>query len=220
MVNNKNDGGKYQKDFFKHGNKKIEKVRNYRKEVSRKASIANKRLRRLEEKGLKTPAYEKWLNDGGKYFSVRGKSYNEIQSELARIENYLESATSTVSGAKKVVKDMMTNIGWEKTKIKDAFKDFEKMQRETKNFFELASKIEQYYRTVEDSASSIGYQKIWEAINKYIEQNKRSLDVSTDEVESLSEDIVNAMKEWDEKKTFKGEHDGMEYNAWFKLPEK
>lgn len=214
------DGGKYQKDFVKHGNKKIEKVRNYRKEVSRKASIANKRLRRLEEKGLKTPAYEKWLNDGGKYFSVRGKSYNEIQSELARIENYLESATSTVSGAKKVVKDMMTNIGWEKTKIKDAFKDFEKMQRETKNFFELASKIEQYYRTVEDSASSIGYQKIWEAINKYIEQNKRSLDVSTNEVESLSEDIVNAMKEWDEKKTFKGEHDGMEYNAWFKLPEK
>lgn len=217
---NKYDGGKYQKKFYKHANKKIEKVRNYRKEVSRKASIANKRLRRLEEKGIKTPAYEKWENDGGEYFSIRGKSYNEVQSELARIEQYLESATSTVSGAKEVVKNMMTNIGWEKTKIKDAFKDFETMQKETKNFFELASKIEQYYRTVEDSASSIGYEKIWEAINKYVEENQKSLNVATDEVESLSKDIVNAMKEWDDKKTFKGVADGIEYNAWFQLPDK
>src|SRR5699024_3680726 len=81
---------------------KATRKKNYRKEVSRRASIANKRLRRLQATGMSTPALEKWREDGGEYFSVRGKSYNEVQAEMARVNQYLDSATSSISGAKKV----------------------------------------------------------------------------------------------------------------------
>ena len=193
----------------KETEKRVKRVQNYRKEVSRKAAIANKRLRRLEDKGIKTPAYEKWLSDGGEYFSVKGKTYREVQSELARIENYLESATSTLTGAKKVVKEMIDNTGMD-----IQWSNWEDMKEQTSKFFNIASQVEQYYRTVEDSASSIGYQKIWEAINKYLADNKKDLSSSTDTVDSITADVVKAMKEFDKSNDKKFTATGENYDYW------
>ena len=53
-----------------------------RAQVSRLASMANKRLERLEKNELtSSPAYQKWEQDGRHRFSVSGKSYSEVQSE-------------------------------------------------------------------------------------------------------------------------------------------
>ena len=47
----------------------------FRKEISRKASLANKRLARLEKNGLTdSPAYQKVMEGGGKRFSIRCKT--------------------------------------------------------------------------------------------------------------------------------------------------
>ena len=60
---------------------KAEAIKEFRREASRLASMANKRVKRLEENGLTdTPAYKAYLETGGK-FSVKGKSYNELQKE-------------------------------------------------------------------------------------------------------------------------------------------
>ncbi len=116
--------------------KKQKRISAYRKEVSRRAAIANKRIKRLEEKGMtSSPAYQKWLADGGQKFSVRGKSYNEVQAEMARINTYLDSATSSITGAKKVVKQMMDNIGVRDKDFKK--KNFEQIQQETKKNISL-----------------------------------------------------------------------------------
>ena len=38
----------------------------YRREASRKVSMANKRLKRMEEQNLSmSPAYKKWIDEGG-----------------------------------------------------------------------------------------------------------------------------------------------------------
>lgn len=197
--------------------KKQKRISAYRKEVSRKAAIANKRIKRLEEKGMtSSPAYQKWLLDGGQKFSVRGKSYNEVQAELARINKYLDSATSSITGAKKVVKQMMDNIGVRDKNFKK--KNFEQIQQETKKFFEIASQIEQYMRTVEDRASSLGYQKIWEAINKYTKDVDNEILSSERDVSSISSDVIKALKEIensDVNEKIRGEN--YSYNIWAEL---
>jgi hypothetical protein len=139
-------------------------------EVARKASIANKRLARLEKNNLTNlPAYQMWLDyKGGVKFSVKGKDYNELQKELARVNAFLNAKTSLVREANKYLKEIAAMTG-----IK--YKSVKELPALTKNFFVLASKIEQYLRNVEGSASAIGYQKIWEVINKYVKEENAEL---------------------------------------------
>lgn len=148
-------------------------------EVSRKASIANKRLARLERNNLTNlPAYQMWLGyKGGVKFSVKGKDYNELQMELARVNAFLNAKTSLVREANKYLKEIAAMTGIKYTTVKE-------LPALTAKFFELASKIEQYLRNAEDSASAIGYQKIWEIINKYVEDENAELLKGVSDMES------------------------------------
>lgn len=156
-------------------------------EVSRKASMANKRLKRLEQKGLdSSPAYKKWLESGGQKFSVKGKSYNELQAELARVNQFIDAKTSTIRGVNKVLKDIAKTTGIET-------KDIVKIQKHATKFFELTSKIEEYLRNTEDAASAIGYRKIFESVSNYVKQEKIDLGKSKQDVDSMMPDLIEMM---------------------------
>jgi hypothetical protein len=173
-------------------------------EVQRKASMANKRLARLERNNLTDlPAYRSWVEyGGGVRFSVAGKDYNELQAELSRVNHFLNSKTSLVREANKYLKDIakMTGVKYEKVS---------ELPNKLKGFFNLASKVEQYLRQTEQSASAIGYQKIWEVINKYVEDERKDLEEVFKDAEdliprisnvissSLSAEMVDNMKKWD-----------------------
>lgn len=130
-----------------------------RQEASRLASAANKRAARLEKNGFTdSPAYKEYV-EGGR-FSVRGKTHNQVQAELARLRRFMAMQSSTITGYKDNLKQIAANTGIE-------YSDFKELQNKSAKFFELQSKVEQYLRTVEDMGSAIGYQKIWEAINTY-----------------------------------------------------
>lgn len=154
-------------------------------EVSRKASMANKRLVRLENNNLTdTPAYKKWVDyKGGVKFSVKGKDYNQLQQELARLNNFIDSTTSTVRGANKVLKEIAENTGIKYGSLKE-------LQAKSKQFFELTSKIEQYLRQTENSATAIGYRKIWEAINQYVQDEKIALGDANLDIDGLTQKIA------------------------------
>lgn len=152
-------------------------------EVSRLASMANKRLVRLQNNSLQdSPAYQKWVADGGQKFSVRGKDYNQLQQELARVRTFVNAKTSTVRGLNTVLKEMAENTGIKYGSVKE-------LQSKAKNFFELAGKIENYLRQTENSASAIGYRPIWEAINSYVEQEKIDLGDADLDISKLTEEI-------------------------------
>lgn len=201
---------KYISETIEKAKKKPEnKVKKYRQEASRLASMANKRLKRLEEGGYKdSPAYSKWLSEGGVKFGVRGKSHNELQKEVSRMKKFIDSETSTIRGINRTLKDMAKNTG-----IK--YKNLKELQKKASKFFELASKVEQYLRTVDDMASAIGYQKIWNAINKYTKEELINLSSSETDVDSLVKRVTDALKEYEKPQqlnTLKG-HEG-----WFTLP--
>ena len=140
--------------------KRLTPLQKIKKETSRLNSIANKRIKRLEKSGIYSPSLEKWKENGSVKFSVKNKDYNETQKELARVRNFLNAKTSSITGSKKLMKEISDSTGLE-LETNDDF------VTKSRDFFELSSKVEQYLRLTDGSASAIGYQRIWQAINQY-----------------------------------------------------
>lgn len=165
-------------DEFKAGVKQAQAE--FRREVSRLASLANKRIQRLENAKLTdSPAYQKWVDNGSVKFGVKGKNYNQLQSEMARLNRFINAQTSTVRGINSNLKEMAANTGIKYGTLKE-------LRAKATSFFELASKVEQYLRTVNDMASAIGYNKIWEVINEYVEKEQIDLSGAENNIDELS----------------------------------
>ena len=149
-----------------------------KKEVSRMASMANKRLVRLERNELTDlPAYQSWIQNGAIKFSVANKDYNQLQNEFWRLKNFLDNKTSLVKQANKFLKDMAKITG-----IK--YGNLSELKAKSKQFFELANKVKEYYKSANQSAQALDYQKIWKQINTQIKQGEIKIGegLSTDEV--------------------------------------
>lgn len=184
---------------------KARRIREYRQEASRLASMANKRVARLERNNLtNTPAYQTYLESGGK-FGVRGKSYNEVQAEVARLNRFLNAQSSTVRGANNVAKQIASNTG-----IK--YSNLDELREKSARFFELASKAEQYARNVLDAASALGYQKIWDVINTLEQQNEIDLASAEASVDDMLAKVTDALDEYEPEPV-----DTLIGNVWFEL---
>lgn len=141
-----------------------EEYKALRKEVSRMSSMANKRIKRLESNELtELPAYKSWYDNGHIKFSVKGKDYNQLQSEFWRLKRFLDDKTSTVRQANNFLKEMAQNTGIKYNGLAD-------LKSKSKQFFDLAEKIKQYYQSANQSAIALDYQKIWQQINTQIKQ--------------------------------------------------
>lgn len=75
-----------------------------RQAVSRLADTANKRLKRMANTELVSPAQIEAIDSGGK-FSTRGKSEIELQIEFRRVSNFLSDKTSTSKGAREYMEE-------------------------------------------------------------------------------------------------------------------
>ena len=152
----------------------------FRKEVSRKASLANKRLARLEKNGLTdSPAYQKFMEGGGKRFSIRGKTGSELTKELIKINNFIEMKTSTVRGLNQVLTDTAERVGVE-------YKDIKQLQEYSSKFFELYNKSMQYLDTVENLGHAFDSTELMETVRQLVKQEKIDL---TDSEAALDEMI-------------------------------
>lgn len=91
------------------------------KYVSRYASMANKRLRRLEKVGLtRSAGYKKAMRLGGN-FSVKGKNKKQLLSELNRVLDFLSMKSSTVKGQRAIEKNAEKYIDLSDNGKLDAF---------------------------------------------------------------------------------------------------
>lgn len=164
-----------------------EEERKLRAEARRLVSMANKRLRRLEQQNLiNSPAYKKWVEDGAQKFSVKGKSMEEVKQEIARMNEFLRKQTSTVRGAKQYFKNVAKEVG-----IKE-FKDFTDLQRKLNTFFETTAKIKEYLYNSKEIGVAIGYQKIWEVVSDYVEEVGHELELTEENVLEMIDKIVES----------------------------
>ena len=166
-----------------------------RKEISRKASLANKRLKRLENNGLTdSPAYKKFLEGGGTKFSIRGKTGSELTKELIKINNFIEMKTSTIKGLNQVLKDTAERVGVE-------YKDIKQLQQYSSKFFELYNKSMQYLDTVENLGHAFDSTEVMETVRQIVKQDKIDLadsEAALDEMIKRVSDTLTDINNHDE----------------------
>ena len=207
----KPDGQKFKRRKETLKSAKEKQIAEYRKEASRLASMANKRVTRLEANDLKdAPAYRGYIESGGK-FSVKGKTYNELQVEVARMRTFINANTSTIKGINKYLRGIADN-----TKIK--YKNLKDLRAKASKFFELSEKVKQYLKALDDLSSNIGYQKIWEAVNVYVANSNVDLAGAELDIDQVVEKIGNAISEEVNGINIPvGDLKVYESNTWFKL---
>ena len=171
-------------------NKASDKYKELRKEVSRMASMAHKRIDRLERNNLTMlPAYQAWEQNGSIRFSVKGKSYEETQAEYWRLKKFLDDRTSTVTQANDFLREMAENTGIQYNGLED-------LKAKSAKFFELADLIKQYNQSINQSAQALDYQKIWQDINTYILDTDADLAAAVSSEEQLEKflEYMNAVQ--------------------------
>lgn len=160
----------------------------FRAEIRRLSDIANKRMKRLEEREWgDSPALKALRDEGIAKFSVKGKTHQEVQNMAGRLIKFLNAETSTVSGAIENVKDIASITGITYDSVKE-LKD--KMSK----FFELQSKITQYLKAQGETAAALDYRQIWNGINQYVQQEEIDLAEASVSVESMIEDVDRILK--------------------------
>lgn len=165
-----------------------ERIREFRREASRLASMANKRIKRIEENELTdSPAYQRYVKDGKVRFGVKGKTYQEVQAEVARINRFLNAETSTIKGIRRELKAMAENTGIEYTDLKD-------LQRKASKFFELSAKVAEVFKGMDDMATALDYQKIWEAVNEYTQVEGINLADADAKIEGMIKAVTNIIE--------------------------
>ena len=177
----------------------------FRKEVSRKASLANNLLARLVKNGLTdSPAYKKFVEGGGSKFSIRGKTGSELTKELIKINNFIEMKTSTVKGLNQVLKDTADRVG-----VK--YKDIKQLQQYSSKFFELYNKSMQYLDTVENLGHAFDSTEVMETVRQLIKQEKIDLtdsETALDEMTKRVSDMLTDIDNYDEE---------IEGRDWYRL---
>lgn len=102
-----------------------------RKIVQTLVSTSNKRLKRLQQKGISTPA-SRYAEKSGK-FSTKGKNMNQLRAEFIRLKEFLQAKTSTLRGYNRFKKDVQKKLLEKGIKIKqenleNIFSIYEKMK--------------------------------------------------------------------------------------------
>lgn len=155
------------------------------RQVSRYAQMANKRMSRLEANHLDmVNAFKIWESQGKPHYSVKGKSYNELQSEFWKIKKVLDDETSTVKGANDYLRKMANNIGFRGMTLNE-------IKQNVVGYWKVFSKVQQYLSTIESEGYNIGSPRIQEMISNYVTTSKRELNT----VEELNTALQNVLSE-------------------------
>ena len=173
---------KFNQKWNNDNNVFTQQEKKYRQEASRKVSMANKRLKRMEEQNLTmSPAYKKWVDEGGQKFGIKGKSTQEVRAEVARLNKFLNQTTSTVRGTKKYLTNVAEQVGITN------YNSYQSLNSQLKDFFEVSDRVREYLKNSKEVSVSIGYKKIWEQVNEFAETVGK-------EFNELNKDIVEIAK--------------------------
>ena len=134
--------------------------RDLAKVVRTLGDVANKRLKRMEGKGIKYGEYtgESTIS-GVRKFSTASKSVGELRAEYKRVTNFLKAEQSSLTGMKKVYKRFikeLSDVGTEYVNRKD-LRDTEKMTKQ------LKSRGNDFYATLNN------WRELWNMYNRLIE---------------------------------------------------
>jgi len=167
------------------------------KQLTKLISKANHRYDRMTRAGWKSPAMDVAKKTGGRFRNGRKMSFREMQREYKRVNNFLNSKTSSKTGTKKTVNKMLKSTGLDKKfKTSDVMHD----QRTLDKYFSVYKRVQEY-----DQIKGVGrsYQSTMNAVTSTFE----SYD-GIGSVDDMLDHVNKALDEprednWDSDETFK-----------------
>lgn len=158
--------------------------------VQRLASAANKRVDRMQKKGISSPALRQLLENGGRV-STKGKDLAALRAEFTRAKNFLQSQTSTISGYNEFVQNNIDALNEHDVDIDK--KNFE-------DFWRVFDRLKEMDPSVENSALKYN---IMQAIADEFDEDDIDVDYITermmDQIDLLYEDYEEIENQkWDE----------------------
>lgn len=164
--------------------KRSKKYREYSKHLSKLVSKANHRYDRMKKAGWNSPAMETANKTGGRFKNGRSMSYKEMQRERKRVENFLNSKTSTKIGTRKSINKMLETTGLDKHfKTKDIMGNKKTLDK----YFKVYKKVREYdkvkgvgrsYRSTMNAVTSV-FESVGGkgSVNDILDNVIRSLDI-------------------------------------------
>lgn len=139
------------------------------KELNRLNSLANKRVKRLKNKGIKSPA----LRNMPDKFTNKGKTRAEKIRDYHRVSKFVNSETSTLRGVKKTYKNILNNTGLSDVILEKSNIDIETVGSSqiidlTNEFFSLTSMVDDYLKSKGDF---LDYDKVWDYVKQEMKLN-------------------------------------------------
>ena len=123
--------------------KRSKEYRKYSQHLTKLISKANHRYDRMKKAGWNSPAMEIADKTGGRFKNGRSMTYKEMQRERKRVENFLNSKTSTKTGTRKTINKMLKTTGLDKHfKTKDIMKNKKTLDK----YFKVYKKVREYDR--------------------------------------------------------------------------
>jgi len=177
--------------------KQSEEYKRLSKHLTKQVSKANHRYDRMEKAGWKSPAMEVAKKTGGRFRNGRKMSFREMQRENKRVENFINSKTSSKTGTRKSVDKMLKATGMDKKfKTNDVMKNKKVLDK----YFKVFKRIQEY-----DQLKGVGrsYQSVMNAVTTTFETigGHRSvgdtLDLVADSLKTPKND------DWDSDETFR-----------------
>lgn len=154
------------KDWFNIENPNLLDERSLRKAISSMGSAANKRLKRMEEKGIyfgdeRGPE----ISSGVRKFSVRGKSLDELKREFKRVRNFLDNPQSSLTGMKKVFRDFKKTVKKSRAKrlTRAERKEYEKMRKQKETAGITGKRLTQWEELKQ-------WRETWKYYNRLVEE--------------------------------------------------
>lgn len=153
-----------------------------REATSTLSSVANKRVQRLENAGFKNSiAYANYSQGktGGERFGIRNKNRQEVEIEYRRLRNFLNSKSSTITGARAERSKVLNTLGLGNENITD------------RQYNQITKALSRLYDSnrLKDNRDISG--KISTVVKTYIEDKKRKKITSA----NIYKDVMNALNE-------------------------
>lgn len=192
--------------------KKIEGQRKFRQKVLKLQSAANKRLKRLEEKGMTgSTAYQMHQKfNGGGYFSMKGKTQAELQEHLRKLDQFMSAETSTIKGINQVLRRTASDMNIKYSTMKE-------LQKAAPVFFDIVSKVQQILKHQSDIAAQIGYRQIQTTVAKHVDSMNIELAKAEGDIDKIAEAVSAALTDYDKGVKLDFSHLGGDTGEW-KLP--
>lgn len=165
------------------------------KEIKRVFQMANRRIQNIQNGGYLSPAVQALgidVNDTTfTKFSTKGKDWNEIKIQYARVIGFLQNPTSTAQGSRQWQKSVQNSLGFSDKLMKKVVK----VIKENQNDFVLKSPVENVKEEFETAASDISDFLERESKNeKNLQQLENELNEDiTDVQSSITNDVINSI---------------------------